>query len=50
VAAGADIADGVALLRRSFEDPVNAGRLRSLAAAQFDQAYTELSEQRVIEG
>lgn len=50
LAAGADIVDGVALLQRSFEDPVNAGRLRALAAAQFDEAYTELSQQRVIEG
>jgi hypothetical protein len=50
VAAGVDIADGVALLQRSFEDPANAARLRSLAAAQFDEAYDELSQQRVIGG
>jgi len=48
VAAGADIADGVALLQRSFADPTNAARLRSLATAQFDEAYAELSQQQAI--
>jgi hypothetical protein len=49
VAAGTDLADGVTLLQRSFSaDPTTAARLRSLAQAQFDEAYQELSTQRVI--
>jgi hypothetical protein len=45
IAAGEDVADGVTLLQRSFSDPANAARLQSLAVAQFDEAYQELSEQ-----
>lgn len=47
---GVDLADGVGWLQLSFTDPANANRYRSLAMAQFDQAYTEIADQRVIAG
>jgi hypothetical protein len=47
---GVDQADGVAWLQRSFADPANAARYRSLAMAQFDEAYTEIADKRVIAG
>ncbi len=49
-AAGIDVADGIALLQRAARDPGNAARLRAQAAAQFDEAYIELSQHRVIGG
>ncbi|HEY0638207.1 MAG TPA: hypothetical protein VGD67_11225 [Pseudonocardiaceae bacterium] len=49
-AAGVDAADGITLLQRAAAtaDPREAARLRALATAEFDEAYAELSEQRVI--
>jgi hypothetical protein len=47
---GVDEADGIAWLQRSFADPANAARYRSLAMAQFDEAYTEIATKRVIVG
>jgi len=47
-AAGTDIADGVTLMQQAARNPRDAARLRALAAAQFDEAYAELSGQRVI--
>jgi hypothetical protein len=47
---GVDEADGIAWLQRSFADPANAARYRSLAMAQFDEAYTEIANKQVIVG
>ncbi|TCO62722.1 hypothetical protein [Actinocrispum wychmicini] len=49
-ASGGDVADGIALLQRSFADPKNAAQLRAAAVAQFDEAYQELSRHVVIQG
>jgi hypothetical protein len=45
-----DVADGVALLQRSFADPANAAHYQKAAMAEFDAAYKELSDQVVIPG
>jgi hypothetical protein len=47
-AAGADLTDGVGLLQQALADPAGAARLRSAAAAQFDEAYNELAGQKAI--
>ncbi|HET6211312.1 MAG TPA: hypothetical protein VFE14_00420 [Micromonosporaceae bacterium] len=47
---GVDLADGVGWLQLSFADPANANRYRALAMAQFDEAYTEIADKRVIAG
>jgi hypothetical protein len=47
-AAGVDLTDGVSLLQQALADPEGAPRYRSAAAAQFDEAYSELATQRAI--
>jgi hypothetical protein len=47
-AAAQDVADGITLLQRSIADPTAAPRLRALAAAEFAEAYDELSQQKAI--
>jgi hypothetical protein len=49
-AGGLDVADGVALLQRSFTDSDNAAKLRDAAVAQFDEAYGELATTQEIKG
>jgi hypothetical protein len=48
-AAGEDIVDGITFLQLGRANP-QAGGYTALAAAQFDEAYTEFSQQRVISG
>ncbi len=50
-AAGEDIAQGMAYLKLAILAPPSAGNpYQRLAAAEFDEAYTEFSQQRVIAG
>jgi hypothetical protein len=49
-AAGTDVGNGIHLLQQSFADPASAPRLRSQAAAEFAEAYDELSQQEVLGG
>jgi hypothetical protein len=49
-AAGTDVGNGIQLLQRSFADPAAAPRLRAQAAAEFAEAYDELSQQKVLGG
>jgi hypothetical protein len=49
-AAGTDVGNGIQLLQRSFADPAAAPGLRAKAAAEFAEAYDELSQQEVLGG
>ncbi|MBP2326147.1 hypothetical protein JOF56_006532 [Kibdelosporangium banguiense] len=49
-AAGTDVGNGIWMLQRSFADPAAAPRLRAMAAAEFAEAYDELSQQEVLGG
>jgi hypothetical protein len=49
-AAGTDVGNGIQLLQQSFANPSTAPRLRTQAAAEFAEAYDELSQQKVLGG